>query len=738
MWRTIPVYAMVCVGGVAALSWEVLWQLEISIAIGISAVGTAITLACLMGGMTAGSLLAGRWLRGRRVARPLRLYGALELAIGLAGLLLAPAFAWLEYVDSHVYGLVPGAAPLVHLVGVVLILAVPTSAMGASLPVFKLVALSHGTSVGFLYGCNTFGAALGVLVSAFVLIPWWGVQTTAVIVATLNGLVFLGTFVAFGSAARLEDEAAPSRPAALTVRSAASVAFLTGAATFAVEVIWFRALRSAFRGTTANFAAMLFAVLVALAVAARLGPWFERRFRREGVLLLVAGALVLIMTPVIERADFLVPRAGPVTGPLARVIACLLVMGPPIVFLGALLPWLLDRQSTAARCGSVYAANTLGAIVGSLGAAWVLLPAFGIARSSWLVAAAVGAAGLALMDPPARRPWAVVGGLALAFAVSLESGIGRDRVIGAEYYGAHRVLEFREGPDVTTSVIEVFGSERGLFIDGFAAAGEWGATRYMEWMGRLPMLLHEAPRNALVICFGTGQTANAVRREGAARLQIVDVNPAVYETAWYFAKNEGVLKDPQVSTQVMDGRAWLRRTSERYDVITLEPMPPNHAGVNSLYSIEFYDLVQNRLHDGGVAAQWLPAHLVTTSHARSIAATFRAAFPDAILWVHPEDRNGILIGSKAPADRGLDAVWPGLAHPDVPRSLTPEAIVGAVLLSAADLGRYAGDAPVVTDDNQLLAYGEMLDTRTRGPRSLDEVYREFLSARLPSPAPRMM
>jgi len=338
------------------------------------------------------------------------------------------------------------------------------------------------------------------------------------------------------------------------------------------------------------------------------------------------------------------------------------------------------------------------------------------------------------MDAPARRSWAVVGGVALAFAVSLESGIGRDRVIGAEYYGgAHRVLEFREGPDVTTSVIEVFGSERGLFIDGFAAAGEWGATRYMEWMGRLPMLRHEAPRDALVICFGTGQTANAVRREGAVRLRIVDVNPAVYETASYFAKNEGVLKDSRVSTQVMDGRAWLRRTSERYDVITLEPMPPNHAGVNSLYSTEFYDLVRSRLRDGGVAAQWLPAHLVTLPHARSIAATFRAAFPDAILWVHPEDRNGILLGSKSPAARALDAAWPGLARPDVPRGLTPEAIVGAALLSAEDLGRYAGDAPLVTDDNQLLAYGEILDTRTRGPRSLDEVHREFLGARAETP-----
>jgi spermidine synthase len=287
-------------------------------------------------------------------------------------------------------------------------------------------------------------------------------------------------------------------------------------------------------------------------------------------------------------------------------------------------------------------------------------------------------------------------------------------------------------------VIEVFGQERGLFIDGFAAAGEWGATRYMEWMGRLPMLLHEAPRDALVICFGTGQTANAVRREGAEHLRIVDVNPAVYETARHFAKNEAVLDDPHVTTQVMDGRAWLRRTTERYDVITLEPMPPNHAGVNALYSVEFYDLVRDRLRAGGVAAQWLPAHLVTPAHARAIAATFRATFPNAILWVHPTDGNGILLGSNDPVDHVLGAAWPGLTRRQTARGLSVEEIAGAALLSADDLERYVGDAPVVTDDNQLLAYGEILDIRTRGPRPLDEVWQEFRHAQLRSPASRTM
>ena len=129
---------------------------------------------------------------------------------------------------------------------------------------------------------------------------------------------------------------------------------------------------------------------------------------------------------------------------------------------------------------------------------------------------------------------------------------------------------------------------------------------YMDWMGRLPMILHPSPQKALVICFGTGQTANAVRLEGSRHLDIVDVNPAVFGMAHLFSKNQNILEDPGTHRVVMDGRAYLRRTTRNYDVVTLEPMPPTFAGSNALYSLEFYLLIKSRLNDGGVAAQWLP------------------------------------------------------------------------------------------------------------------------------------
>jgi len=243
------------------------------------------------------------------------------------------------------------------------------------------------------------------------------------------------------------------------------------------------------------------------------------------------------------------------------------------------------------------------------------------------------------------------------------------------------------------------------------------AADYMSWMGRLPMLQHPQPKQALVICFGTGQTANAVRQEGPEHLTIVDLSKAVFELAPKFPTNHGVLDDPRVSHVTMDGRAWLRRTNETYDVVTLEPLPPTFAGMNALYSREFYQLVSSRLNPGGIVAQWMPFHLLDAKQAAAIAATFCEAYPDAILWLDPLDHTGILLGRKGDGP-ALEKNWPGLLRPSSGRTLQPEAIQAAAVLNAAALERFARSGVVITDDNQRLAYSFTLHPGLTNPQEL--------------------
>ena len=717
---TLPsrVMALVFVSGMAALSWEVLWQIRASLAIGVSAMGTAVTLAATMGGMTLGALVMGRALQKRVIARPLAVYAALEVAVGLSGLAFLPGFALLERIDGGLFHRAPAVVPLAHLAGMMLILGVPTFAMGATVPVFGLMARASRTSIAALYGTNTAGAAIGVVAVTFALLPRLGVELTGMLLTGVNLLVALA---AWGMSRGQSEGASESEPVGesegqgagvgVSGRVAGYVAFLTGFVSFGLEVAWFRTLRASFRSTTDAFAVMLVAVLVPLAFGASLGAWLRRRRVRMGSVLAAAGAAILVTTPLIERFDWL---GGQQFRSVRAMVLTWLggslpVLGVPMLLLGACLPWLLKDHVAPASWGRLYAVNTMGAVAGSLTTAWLLLPTLGFARAAWLLGSVVVVAALFVPTFTLSPRRVAPGIIALFIAIVAESGAGRTHIIGNLTAPITKIVRFEEGVDATLAVADNRDGERLLYIDGFVATNESASAHYMAWMGRLPMLVHPAPKRALVICFGTGQTANAVRRENPEALDVVDLSAAVLRAAPLFAKNEGVLDDPRVHATVMDGRAWLRRTDHVYDVVTLEPMPPNFAGVNALYSREFYELAASRMTPDGVAAQWIPFHILSVHDAVAIVTTFHEVFAESFVWVDPVIGTGIVVGRRGPGEgprtSDIARAFPGLARAAAGRDLSPDAIRAAVALEPQDVARLAQIGEVITDDNQLLAYG---------------------------------
>ena len=692
--------------GFAALSWEILWQVRVTLALGLSAIGTAVVLATTMLGMTAGSLAMGRWLKTAQQNRPLLVYGLLELVIGIAGFSLGSVFRLMETLDTSLYQVLPDFWPIYQCLLVLLALGVPTIAMGATIPVLGLLAEQHDLSLSRLYGWNTAGASLGCLALAFFFIPRWGTETSANLIASINLTVFL-TCLALNSGTKYRadnSESSEKSPVAMAVRPYHLVTVgLTGAVTFALEVAWFRALKGAFQSTSESFALMLSAVLVALAVGAHLAPLLRKRKNVIPALLVLAGCLILLVTPLIERADTLTQVKGKFLElMISRFLSSLLVLGTPVAVLGTILPIVLDRNSDTETWSKIYAVNTLGAVAGSVFTAWILLPSLGFAQTSWFVGLLVVLLGLYCLE---RRIFATIAAaLALSLAIWGETGVGRLRVIGRINTPSYKVIECREGPDNTVAVLELPSKDRILVIDGFQAADDnFKATHYMRWMAHLPMVLHPNPKDALVICLGTGQTLNGLRVERATNIDLVELSPAVLAMNHHFKANNEVLKDPSVHPILMDGRAWMRRTKKNYDVITLEPMPPNFVGVNSLYSLEFYQLAGQRLNENGVIAQWLPLHLVPPEHGIMIAHTFQKAFPNSALWIDPVGFTAILVGRKNSVPLGQE--WPGLKR-KVPRTLTDHEVKRALFLDQKGLERYThGNKTLVTDENQALAYG---------------------------------
>lgn len=698
----------VLVSGICGLSWEIVFQHRASLAMGVSAFGTAVTLAALMAGLGLGGLLVDLLDRRERLGRPLRLYGFAEVLVGVGGLFVPVGLTQLSALDRWVFVQAPGAADTLHAAGILLLLLVPSVAMGAALPVLVPVARARRVSVAHLYALNVGGAVLGIALITFVALPLLGVMRTTWAVALLNFAVGAWAITAPDPSGAREHAEAVAEPIRSTP-NAAVIAFTSGFVVLALEVSWFRSIRAALMSTTESFAVMLAAFLLWLSIGGWLAP--RLRSRHPNVLEIVcavAGLAVLCFTPLVDGLDRMVDGdSASYAGVWHRMALVGGVVAVPVTLLGLVFPTLLDEQQRAGGVGRLYAWNTAGATLGALGSGFVGLPLFGATQTSWAAGVCIALAAIAARPTRAHAlRAALLVGAGLFVAGWYGGAMARGRVQGfmAEY-DFRDVLFVEEGPESTTWVtIKNRDKTRSLVIDGFAATGEGGGTGYMAWMGHLPVLAARELETALVICFGTGQTANAVRHHRPRTLEIVEVNRTVFRAAPFFESNRGVLHDPSVRAVVMDGRAFLRRTPARFDVITLEPMPPNFLGANALYSREFYELVRARLQPGGAVAQWVPYHLIAPDDMRAIVGTFRDVFPHSKMW-RAQGGTGILVGALGPWDTRTDGV---------PLPLSMDEVKGRYWLDAVDLEVLGRGAGRITDDNQQLSYGTSRLTRSAG------------------------
>lgn len=753
---TGSIYLLIAASGFAALSWEVIWQIKSTLALGVSAWGAAMTLAVIMCGMSIGGYLMGRVLSGGISLSAVRWYGLLELMVGVAGLFLNTALHALEKLDTWMYASLPSSLSLIYIVGMIIVFGIPTMCMGATFPVFARMSEQFHIPIYKLYSLNILGAALGALMVAFIIIPLFGLTHTIWIISFINIAAgfYAWQWMPMQQSADTKQVAAEQFEHAPFASTEIIVVFVSGFAIFMMEVVWFRALSNMLPNTADIFAVMLASVLIALGLAAKKVPLLKQKQKSLGVQIGMGGVFILLVTPLIERLDSsmaifkafiyqyrsigvtnadsinlnwsLSPDTFIVNGSVMLAYAMQLflmfaaiffVIALPIRFVGVAFPWILESRNSSRHIGRLYAVNTLGAILGAICAAWLFLPLLGFAKTSWLIGVVVVMTGALLATGIKRYGIIFVGAAALLIAIMLETGIGKTRVQG--FFATDRqgkpakVLQYVEGPAATISAVQYRDDgARALLIGSSMAAIESGdkdqpASHYMAWMGYLPMMFHPDPKKALVICFGTGQTANAVRRENPDELDIVDINPNVFALAHHFKSNEGVLNDPRVKAIIMDGRAYMRRTKKTYDVITLEPMPPISVGVNALYSREFYVLARKRLSAHGVIAQWLPFHVAAPHYTASIAKTFIDVFPNAVLWIDDVSNTGILIGTKS-AHPLTAAGLSGYPRTNTKRNLSQNEVERSIALDSKQLAQYARYGEVITDDNQLLAYGKAL------------------------------
>jgi len=723
---------MVVASGAAALVFETLWFRLCALMLGNGVWASSLVLSGFMAGLAAGNWCASRASRWRR---PLLVYAALETTVAVLGLLvvfLLPALTRL---------IVPWLGPALEaplarngfrLVSAFLIMAGPAAAMGATLPTLVHALGSEreafGSLLGRLYAWNTAGAVLGALAAELLLIERLGIRGAALV---SSGLDLLAALLGLALARRFapRDEPAgqsPTVPLALRSLRIGLAAATCGAALLALEVIWFRYLALRVLSTTTGFAVMLAVVLSGIALGGGLaGAWCGRRPRApayaSAVACLAGVALVASFSGLGEPTGRYLSRLPEILLlSLRLILPTSLVSGALFVLLGSVLQEEVRDEARAA--GLLTLANTAGAMAGALLAGFVLLPRLGVEGSLIAAACAYAAAG-ALVAPHARaRPgfWPAAAGVAaLALALLLFPRGLVERTIRANaaiFAGPDsRILAVREGRLETLVYLrqERWGQTYydWLLTNGFSMAGtNPGSQRYMKMFAYWPMALRPDAKSALLICFGVGNTAQAfVSVPSLASLDVVDISPDVLElsSSLLYPPGRSPLDDARTRVHVEDGRFFLQMTRRRFDVITAEPPPPKNPGVASLYSREYFELVRDRLNEGGIATHWLPVYQLSVGDARAIVTGFCSAFPDCSLW-SGRGLEFMLAGTRAlasgPDEADFGRLWKTpsttLALRDIGLD-SPELLSTTFLGDAEFLRAFAAGQPPLDDEHPL-------------------------------------
>ncbi len=612
------------VSGFCSLLYEVVWLRLTMAKFGVTSPLLSIVLSMFMAGLGLGSWLSGRAVRhfGDKLDRhALSLYALAELLIGTSALLVPVELAWGRHVlaqfslsSSASYYFASGIW-----IGVTLI---PWCAcMGATIPLAMLairtsVPNQAQRSFSFLYLANVLGACLGAL-GPSLFVELYGFRGTLKIGAALNALLASS---ALTLSSRIEARAAATHDSQLLRssqpdrhKSLLALLFLTGCTSMGAEVVWVRQF-TPYTGTVVYAFASLLALYL---ISTYAGSQLYRRWGAAG-----AEASWPVMCGGLALCGVLAAITSDPQVHLPRLLRLLLGIAPLSALMGFVTPMLVDRWSAGDpdKAGSAYAVNVLGCIAGPLLAGFLLLPYL---AERWV---------LLLFSLPwlllAVSPWNLLEEIQpvrwkqrLA-SVALALGTLAVVFVARGYEG--RFARYEVLRDDTATVIATGnGMDKRLLVNGI---GITKLTPTTKIMAHLPLaFLPHPPQNALAICFGMGTSYRSLMSWNI-QTTAVELVPSVPQLFGYFESDASALmSSPRSRIVIDDGRAFLERTSEQFDVITIDPPPPvEAAGSSLLYSKEFYATIRQRLRPGGILQQWLPKddNYLQSSIGRALAESF--------------------------------------------------------------------------------------------------------------------
>jgi spermidine synthase len=773
--RYLPLLVLLFVGsGCAALIYEVVWFQLLSLIIGSSAVSLAVLLVSFMGGMCIGSVALARLISARE--HPLRVYAMLEAGIAGCGLLVLALLPVVGGLYTSIGG--AGYAGLIFrgLFCLVFLLP-PTVLMGATLPAIArwVETTPRGVSwLGFFYGGNIAGAVVGCLLAGFYLLRIYDTSVATFVAVAINLAVSgAGLLLSTRTTHAGSHEPGPQADLLDGVWPVYVAIGLSGMTALGAEVVWTRLLSLLLGGTVYTFSLILAAFLLGLGIGSSAGSALARSVARPRLALGVCQLLVMAglawgawslgaVLPFWPIDPSLSPRPR-FTFEVDFIRALWAVLLPACTW-GASFPLALaavapGRRDAGRLVGGVYAANTVGAILGAGLTSLAAIPALGTQNTQRLLIAIAAVSAMLLLVPAPvssrRFPtiWRGVRALAaIDVAILLVSIVPvtpallvmYGRAMATRFGNFGRPLYVGEGIHSSVAVSRDRDGSLNYHNAGKIQASSGPQDmRLQRMLGHLTTLVPTDPESVLVIGCGSGVTAGAVSINPLVReVTIAEIEPLVPNVVsrYFGAYNYHVVTSPKVKIRIDDGRHLLLTTDRKFDAITSDPFDAWVKGAATLYTREFFEEVKRHLKPGGVVTVWVELYQSTLPAVKSAIATFLEVFPNGVVFGNTQRGRGydmVLLGREGSARLDVDSIAARLARPEfaeVAQSLREIGFDSALDLfstyagSAATLEPWLAGAEINRDRNLRLQYlaGLGLNTYDQGA-----IYQQILSYRKP-------
>ena len=716
MQRSPIVYFLFFLSGITALTYEIVWTRMLTLVFGHTVFSVSVVLAAFMAGLGFGSYLFGHAIDKLSAnstdssSTALLVYGWIEILIFVSGGLLSLIFANFAEVYSLFHSFLPESPALQNFLRVVFsftLMLIPTTFMGATLPLISKYCVTDDKrirkQVSLLYALNTLGAAFGCLITGFFLMGAFGVLQTVLMAATGNliiGISALSIYKENGGIVKfsLPKIRLPKMGWSPEQKFWMGISFICGFTALAYEVLWTRLLVFSIASTVYSFSMMLTVFLLGIFLGSLLLIPFSSKIKNSHTILMVlqGGIGIYVIGSIYGIESILSPpwNAYNLGNPAMafwnyfRDSAALMLV--PTLLLGMCFPLLIQliankHENIGQATGQIYAANTMGAIFGSLFSGFLFLPHFG-SQTSLVLLATINLFIMVLLFRTSdyltltiRKAMTIVFvALILFINMSIPNDLFNSFFMrdSAGKRNINKLIYFEEGLSDTVAVFkDEYGlldpSAKRLITNGISmSASNMIATRYMKLFAHVPILLVDKPDDVLVVCFGTGQTTGAAGIHPRVKtVDSLELSSSVINAGKMFAdQNHDVLSNPKVNFVIQDGRNHLLTTHKFYDVITSEPPPPRTAFTVNLYTKEYYELQKRKLKPGGISAQWIPLHSQGEEEVAMHFKTFQSVFPYTMGWLSVANEI-LIIGSDQPIKIDFNKLNERLQEPEIKKAL---------------------------------------------------------------------